>query len=309
MRLEDVTAKALELGFVACGVAPVEELPEADRCLGKWLAEGNQAGMAYLERNREKRRNPALLVEGARSVVVTLTNYYAPLADGAADAPVVARYAYGKDYHGVIKGRLFQLFSFLQESVGKSLQGRVFVDSAPVFEHEWARRAGLGWIGRNTLLIHPRWGSFCFIGVIISDFEPETYSSPYTESRCGTCHRCVDACPTGALRPYSVDANRCISYNTIERKDAIPGKLKEKLGNRFFGCDACQDVCPWNVKAIPHRDEAFRLNEWLPRMSREDWLQLDEDTFRERFADSPLLRPGLKHLKEVLSPDDITSSL
>ena len=301
MRLEEVTAKALGLGFAACGAAPVAGLAEEGRRLDEWLARGGQAGMAYMARNREKRCDPALLVEGARSVIVTLTNYYAPPLSGSPDVPVVARYAYGRDYHGVVKGRLFQLFAFLQEREGRRLRGRVFVDSAPVFEREWARRAGLGWIGRNTLLIHPRWGSFCFIGVIVSDFEPEAYSEPYAANRCGTCRRCVDACPTGALRPFFVDANKCVSYNTIERKDPVPDAVRERMGGRFFGCDACQDACPWNRRAIPHRDEAFRPNEWLRRMTRRDWLRLDEAAFRERFADSPLLRPGLPHLQSILS--------
>lgn len=301
MRWEEVAAEAVALGFAACGVAPVTDLRKEGERLDAWLESGKEAGMAYMARNREKRRNPELLVEGARSVVVTLTNYYAPALAVSPEVPVVARYAYGRDYHGAVKERLFQLFAFLREREGRPLRGRVFVDSAPVFEREWARRAGLGWIGRNTLLIHPRWGSFCFVGVIVSDFEPESYSEPWTAGRCGTCHRCLDACPTGALKPYSVDANKCVSYNTIERKEPIPEEVRVKMGNRFFGCDACQEVCPWNRRAVPHCDAAFRPNEWLRRMTREDWMRLDEATFQERFSDSPLLRPGLPHLQSILS--------
>ncbi len=177
------------------------------------------------------------------------------------------------------------------------LDKRGLLFSAPVFEHEWARRAGLGWIGRNSLLIHPRLGSYCFIGVIISDFEPSRYSLPEERNFCGQCNRCVEACPTGALSSHEVNANLCIAYNTIERKDDIPSKMKKKMGDRFFGCDACQEVCPWNRKAVLHHVEEFSPNEWLMRMSREDWLSLDEEIFRERFKDSPLLRPGLEQIK------------
>lgn len=300
MRLDEVRDKAEALGFVACGVAPIADLQEEGERLNAWLESGKHADMAYMARNREKRQNPVLLVEGARSVIVTLTNYYAPALSESAETPIVSRYAYGRDYHGVIKERLFQLFAFLQEREGRHFRGRVFVDSAPVFEREWARRAGLGWIGRNNLLIHPQWGSFCFIGVIISNFEPESYSVPLL-NHCGTCQRCLEACPTGALETYSVNSNKCVSYNTIERTDSIPTEVRNKIGNHFFGCDTCQEVCPWNRRATPHHDEAFRPNEWLRRMSREDWLRLDEATFQKRFSDSPLLRPGLAHLQSILS--------
>ena len=182
----------------------------------------------------------------------------------------------------------------------RKITGRAFVDSAPVFEHEWARRAGLGWIGRNSLLIHPRLGSYCFIGVIISDFEPSRYSLPEERNFCGQCNRCVEACPTGALSSHEVNANLCISYNTIERKDDIPSEIKKKMGDRFFGCDACQEVCPWNRKAVLHHVEEFSPNEWLMRMSREEWLALDEETFQVRFKESPLQRPGLERIKHNL---------
>ncbi|WP_455509314.1 tRNA epoxyqueuosine(34) reductase QueG [Butyricimonas paravirosa] len=299
MKLEVLKEKARECGFDACGVVPVGILTRERERLECWLDRGLHAGMSYMANNIEKRENPALLVEGARSVIVTLTNYYTSVRQHP-DAPVAARYAYGKDYHWVVKDRLFKLYSCLQEKIGREITGRVFVDSAPVFEHEWARRAGLGWIGRNSLLIHPRLGSFCFIGVIISDLEPDSYSSAEIRDSCGTCNRCVDACPTGALSPYVVNANLCISYNTIERKNEIPPSIKEKMGNRFFGCDACQDVCPWNRKAILHHVEEFAPNPWLMTMSREDWQDMDEDTFNERFAGSPFTRPGLEQIKRSL---------
>ena len=283
-------------GFDACGVVPVDILSRERKRLEQWIERGFHAGMSYMANNIEKRENPALLVDGARSVIVTLMNYYAPKLQ-LEGIPVVARYAYGKDYHRVVKDRLFRLYAALEEEIGREIRGRVFVDSAPVFEHEWARRAGLGWIGRNSLLINPRLGSYCFIGIIISDFEPSVYSLPEERDFCGQCNRCVEACPTGALSSYEVNANLCISYNTIERKGEIPPAIKKKMAVRFFGCDVCQSVCPWNRKAVAHHVDEFSPNEWLMRMSREDWLSLDEETFRERFKDSPLLRPGLEQIK------------
>ncbi|WP_292271123.1 tRNA epoxyqueuosine(34) reductase QueG [Butyricimonas sp.] len=300
MNLINCLEEARLLGFDACGVAPVDTLTREKEVLLRWIEKGFHAGMGYMAKNIEKRENPALLVEGARSVIVTLTNYYTPRRQEK-DAPVIARYAYGKDYHIVLKERLFRLLSVLKEKTGRDIRGRVFVDSAPVFEHEWARRAGLGWIGRNTLLVNPRLGSYCFIGVIISDFEPSGYSLPEERDFCGTCNRCVEACPTGALSSREVNANLCISYNTIERKDEIPLEIKEKMGQRFFGCDACQEVCPWNGKAVMHRVKEFFPDEWLMHMSREDWLELDEETFKSHFKDSPLSRPGLEQIKRNLS--------
>ena len=299
MKWEEVREKALARGFVDCGIAPVEPLPGERERLEEWLRLGMHAGMGYMARNVEKRENPALLVAGARSVLVTLTNYYTGIRQPEG-VPRISRYAYGRDYHEVLKQRLHQLWQDLEDAAGQAIHGRVFVDSAPVFEREWARRAGLGWIGRHSLLVHPRWGSYCFIGVMISDFEPDTYSSPFEGDRCGTCGRCLAACPTKALTPGVVDANRCISYNTIERKDAVPLGLKPLMEGYLFGCDVCQDVCPWNRKALPHRDAAFRPDDGLLNMTREDWLALDEAAFRERFARSPLSRPGLRHLQELL---------
>lgn len=291
--------KAKECGFDACGVVPVDVLSKERKRLEKWIERKYNASMNYMANNIEKRENPALLVDGARSIIVTLLNYYTPQCQKE-NVPVVARYAYGKDYHQVVKARLFKLYGCLEECIGKKISGRVFVDSAPVFEHEWARRAGLGWIGRNTLLINPRLGSYCFIGVIISDFEPSVYSKAEERNFCGRCNRCVEACPTGALSPYEVNANLCIAYNTIERKGDIPLDIKNKMGNRFFGCDACQEVCPWNRKAVLNRVDEFSPNEWLMQTGREEWLAMDEETFKSHFSASPLSRPGLAQIKRNL---------
>lgn len=299
MELEVLKSKAWECGFDACGVVPVEILTGERERLERWLDRGFHAGMHYMANNIEKRENPALLVEGARSVIVTLTNYYTPVRQEPG-VPIVARYAYGKDYHRVVKDRLFKLLASLEAEIGQKITGRLFVDSAPVFEHEWARRAGLGWIGRNSLLINPKLGSFCFIGVIISDFEPGTYSTPELRNFCGTCNRCVEACPTGALTSHEVNANLCIAYNTIELKGNIPAEVRKKMGQRFFGCDICQEVCPWNGKAVGHDVDDFSPNEWLMRMTREEWLDLDETAFKSRFKESPLSRPGLEQIKRNL---------
>ena len=256
--------------------------------------------MNYMANNIEKGESRLYLLKwGPYSVIVTLTNYYTPkllIGRHSGSCPLRIR----KDYHRVVKDRLFKLHTCLEEVTGRKITGRAFVDSAPVFEHEWARRAGLGWIGRNSLLIHPRLGSYCFIGVIISDYEPSRYSLPEERNFCGQCSRCVEACPTGALSSHEVNANLCISYNTIERKDDIPSEIKKKMGDRFFGCDACQEVCPWNRKAVLHHVEEFSPNEWLMRMSRDEWLALDEEVFQVRFKESPLQRPGLERIKHNL---------
>lgn len=275
--------RARALGFDAFGVAKAEKLSAEVARLRTWLNKGYQAGMGYLERNLDKREDITLLVDGARSVIVTLTNYYTDRKP-AAGSPVIARYAYGKDYHRVVKERLKRLMN--------DFPGRCFVDSAPVLEHEWARRAGLGWIGRNTLLIHRKLGSFCFIGIIVTPEEMDVYSSPVTAGFCGQCTRCVDACPTGALTAYEVNAGKCISYHTIENKGEYPEALKRLGGNRIFGCDACQDVCPWNRKAIPHRVADFEPSPEVLRWTEADWKKADDRTFERLFKDTPLERAG-----------------
>lgn len=290
---------AKETGFDACGVALAGALPREKERLLEWLGEGKHGGMSYMANNIEKRGDPRLLVEGARSVIVTLTNYY-PCRRQAEGTPVFARYAYGKDYHFVLKERLHRLFALLKEEANRSVNGCVFVDSAPVFEHEWARRAGLGWIGKNTLLIHRKWGSFCFIGVIISNLEFDTYSSSFESRFCGNCNRCVEACPTGALTAYSLDARRCISYHTIENKGEIPDFVRQKMGLRVFGCDICQEVCPWNRKGIFNEVVEFQPGKEIMEWTKEQWLQLDEKTFETRFKDSPLARAGLNKLRDNL---------
>lgn len=290
---------AKQLGFDAIGVAPVALLFEEGERLSRWVGEGKNAGMGYMANHAEKRVDPTLLVEGAQSVIVTLMNYYTDLKQ-VEGLPRIARYALGKDYHIVVKERLYKLLEFLQHEQPETT-GRCFVDSAPVFEHEWARRAGLGWIGKNTLLLNRELGSFCFIGVIITSMKFDTYSIPFADNRCGTCTRCIEACPTGALTPYEVDARKCISYNTIENKGDYPPELKSRAGGRIFGCDACQDCCPWNGKAIQHSVKEFQPTPGLLKMTADDWRQMTPEKFKQQFKNTPLERAGLANIVRNLT--------
>jgi epoxyqueuosine reductase len=283
---EALREKALSLGFSAVGVAKVEKLSAARGRLEEWVAAGRHAGLGYMERNADKREDPTLLLEGAQSIIVTLSNYYTSFTP--VGVPLISKYAYGKDYHIVVKSGLRQLMD--------GMDGRCFVDSAPVFEHEWARRAGLGWLGKNTLLINKQWGSFCFIGVIITTARFDRYSDETNQSHCGTCSRCVDACPVQALSAAGLDASRCISYHTIENKETYPEEIKQRAGNRLFGCDTCQDVCPWNRRLKEHSCRAFDMPAEVAHLGREDWLQMDELRFRELFSDTPLERAGLEQI-------------
>lgn len=303
LHLDTLLAACREIGFDAAGVAPVEKLTKEREALQRWIDDGCHAGMAYMARNMEKREDVSLLVENARSVIVTLINYYSPLRQDA-DVPQIARYAYGKDYHLVVKERLRHLMQELGD-----IPGRCFTDSAPVFEHEWARRAGLGWIGKNTLLIHRGKGSFCFIGIIVTPLSFDRYSRPFEESYCGTCTRCVDACPAGALTAHRVDARRCIAYHTIESREPIPEEIRRTASNRIFGCDRCQEVCPWNRKAEEHRVPEFIPKPGLLHLREEDWRNMDESAFSRLFKDTPLERTGLEKIRSNMGLEMLTEML
>lgn len=285
LSFRELEEKALALGFSAFGATPAAKLSLETERLKAWLKDGCQAGMEYMGRNVEKREDISLLVPEARSVIVTLTNYYTTKKQ-IPGAPLIARYALGKDYHWVIKERLRQLMLI------KGIEGRCFVDSAPVLEHEWARRAGLGWVGKNTLLLNRQWGSFCFIGIIVTTGELDAYSLPQKRQFCGNCDRCVRACPTGALSAYRVDARKCISYQTIENKEEEPAELKRLAGGRIFGCDLCQEVCPWNRQVPEHTVSAFVPLEEVLFLTKEDWKKMDDLTFRRLFEKTPLERTG-----------------
>lgn len=293
MDLQKLKDSARRLGFDAVGVAPVALLSDDATMLRKWIGDGKNAGMDYMGRNVEKRENPALLVEGAKSVVVTLTNYYTR-REQPKGVPRMSKYAWGKDYHIIVKERLRMLLEELQQQ--EPTTGRCFVDSAPVLEHEWARRAGLGWQGKNTLLIHRELGSFCFIGVIILTAGFDDYDVPFSNSYCGQCNRCVDACPTGALAAHEVDARKCISYQTIENKGEYPEELKRLSGGWIFGCDVCQDVCPWNWKAKEHKVSEFCSGGEITNLTESDWRMMDDVRFKSFFKDMPQERTGLSRI-------------
>lgn len=294
-----IREEALRLGFSDCGFSKAEALPEDSKRLKDWLSHGYNARMGYMANHFQKRTDPTLLVEGARSVVSLLYNYYTDRVQQDANAPVLSKYAYGKDYHFVMKEKMNLLLGYIR-SLRPGVEGRVFVDSAPVLDRAWARQAGLGWIGKNSNLISRRAGSFVFIGELILDLELDYNSLPEGDF-CGSCNRCVEACPTGAILEHrTLDAERCISYQTIENRGPIPLGLKGKLANRFFGCDICQDVCPWNRKPGIHHEPGFMPPPGLLEMSAGEWDQLDRESYNGLFAESPIQRAGFSKLKSNL---------
>lgn len=287
---------ASNLGFDFCGISKAEFLEVEAPRLERWLKEGKQGQMTYMENYFDKRLDPRLLVDGAKSVISLLYNYY-PQEERAA-SPKLSKYAYGEDYHLVIRDKLNTFLEILKEKIG-DINGRVFVDSAPVLEKAWAAKSGLGWIGKNANLINKKQGSFFFIAELILDLEVEV-DGPIPDY-CGTCTRCIDACPTEAIvEPYVVDGSKCISYLTIELKEAIPKEFAGKMQNWAFGCDICQDVCPWNSFSLPHREERFQINSDLKAMSIKDWQEMTEETFKQVFKNSAVKRTKYSGLKRNL---------
>ncbi|MEL7586837.1 MAG: tRNA epoxyqueuosine(34) reductase QueG [Prolixibacteraceae bacterium] len=294
-----IRQKAKDLGFQACGFSRADFLAEEESRLESWLEQGMHGEMEYMSRNREKRLDPRLLFEGARSVVSLLLNYYPSQNQSDPQAPVLSKYAYGTDYHFVLKEKLQALLQYIQENIAPC-NGRAFTDSAPVLDKAWAHHAGLGWIGKNTNLISVEHGSFFFIGELILDLELEP-DRKVVADRCGTCTRCLDACPTQAIvAPYRVDARKCISYQTIELKGDLDEKLKGKFENRVFGCDICQDVCPWNLKSEPHNEAAFEPHPRLMQLSLREWMEMDQPLFDELFRKSAVKRTKFAGLKRNL---------
>jgi epoxyqueuosine reductase len=256
--------------------------------------------MAYMANHFEKRCDPTQLVEGARSVISLLYNYYSDAPQKDPEAPVISKYAYGKDYHFVLKEKMNHLFDFIK-SLHPEAEGRVFVDSAPVLDRAWAKKAGLGWIGKNSCLISRNAGSFVFIGEIILNLELDYNQVPEGDF-CGSCNRCVEACPTGAiLNNRTLDSERCISYQTIENRGDISPELEGSLSGRVFGCDICQDVCPWNRKALHHAEPDFEPSTDLLEMSADQWATLDKEKYKELFTASPVERAGFKKLLKNLA--------
>lgn len=287
---------ALELGFSFCGISEARFLEEEAPRLESWLQAGHHGAMGYMANHFDKRLDPRLLVPGAKSVVSLLYNYHDPEVPQDPEAPKIASYAYGRDYHKVVKKKLLLLMEQLEQKVGK-VEGRAFVDSAPVMERQWAAQAGLGWTGKNTLLINKQQGSWFFLAELIIDLELEA-DAPIKDY-CGTCTACIDACPTDAITPYSVAAEKCISYLTIELKDEIPTEFKGKMASWAFGCDICQQVCPWNRFAQKHKEPEFLPGEFL-RWEKKDWLDVGEKTFETVFASTPLKRAGYHKLAQTL---------
>ncbi len=285
------------MGFLSCGISKAEFLEEEAPRFEKWLNQQKHGQMAYMENHYDKRLDPRLLVPGAKSVVSLLLNYYTD-EHQVEGAPKISKYAYGTDYHFVIKEKLKQLFQILQEEIGE-INGRVFVDSAPVMDKAWAGRSGLGWMGKNTNLINKKVGSFFFIAEMILDLKLD-YDTPVTD-HCGTCTACIDSCPTEALTPYNIDASRCISYLTIELKDQIPSEFQNKMDDWSFGCDICQDVCPWNRFSKPHNEPLFEPRTELLEFTKKDWEELTEATFDTIFKNSAVKRTRYRGLKRNLA--------
>lgn len=292
-----IKTKATELGFSFCGFSKAEFLEEEAPRLEAWLKRGYQGKMSYLENYFDKRLDPTLLVPGAKSVISLAYNYFpeSELSQAGKGNLKIAKYAYGEDYHFVIKDKLKIFLEFIQEKIG-DVHGRVFVDSAPVMERVLAKKSGLGWIGKNSLLLNREMGSFFFLAELILDLELE-YDGPIKDY-CGTCTACMDACPTDAIpEPYVVDGSKCISYFTIELKEEIPKDVKGKFENWIFGCDICQDVCPWNSFAKPHREKRFDPNPKLKDMNTNTWKEITEEVFQQLFRNSAVKRTKLEGLR------------
>ena len=291
-----IRAEARRLGFAFIGMAPAVYMDEEARRLEQWLNQGMHGKMHYMENHFDKRVDPTKLVEGAKSVVSLTYNYFPAKKQEDPEAPKIASYAYGEDYHFVVKRKVKSLLKFIEEKIGK-VAGRCFVDSAPVLERDWAKRSGNGWIGKNTLLIHPKHGSYFFLAELIIDLELE-YDAPIKDF-CGTCTRCIDACPTDAIdsKGYVLDGSKCISYFTIELKEAIPTEYKGKFENWAFGCDVCQEVCPWNRFSQPHEEAAFQPHEDLLRMKKGEWEEITEEVFKKVFRKSAVKRTKYSGLK------------
>jgi epoxyqueuosine reductase len=293
-----IKAESKRLGFLSCGISKAGFLEEEAPRLENWLNQNMNGQMSYMENHFDKRLDPTKLVEGAKSVISLLLNYY-PSELQNPEAYKISKYAYGQDYHHVIKEKLKELLFFIQTEIGE-VSGRAFVDSAPVLDKAWAAKSGLGWIGKNSNLITQKTGSFYFIAELIVDLDLE-YDTATTD-HCGSCTACLDACPTEAIvAPYVVDGSKCISYFTIELKDNLPQEMKGKFDDWMFGCDVCQDVCPWNRFSKPHNEPLFTANPEILKLSKSDWEEITNDTFQKVFQNSPLKRTKFEGIKKNIA--------
>jgi epoxyqueuosine reductase len=296
---EFIKSKALELGFSFCGISKAEFLKDEAPQLEEWLRRNYQGKMSYLENHFEKRLDPRLLVPGAKSIISLIYNYFPKSDLGRTQELKVSKYAYGEDYHNVVREKLNTLIQSIRDGIG-DVGGRAFVDSAPIMERAWAKRSGIGWIGKNSLLLNREMGSFFFLAELILDLELDYDNA--IKDYCGSCTACMDACPTDAItEPYVVDGSKCISYFTIELKDEIPADVKGKFSNWIFGCDICQDVCPWNSFSKPHEEERFQASPELQGMTKQQWIEITEEVFKEVFRTSALQRTKFSGLKRNVS--------
>ena len=295
---QQIKTEAKRLGFLSCGISKAGFLETEAPRLEKWLNQSMHGEMGYMENHFDKRLDPTKLVEGSKSVISLLLNYF-PSEEQNPNSYKISKYAYGTDYHFVIKDKLKQLLHFIQEEIGE-VHGRAFVDSAPVLDKAWAAKSGLGWIGKNSNLLTQQVGSFYFIAELIVDLDLE-YDTPVTD-HCGTCTACIDACPTQAIvEPYVVDGSKCISYFTIELKNEIPSEFQGKMDDWMFGCDVCQDVCPWNRFSKPHQEPLFNPNPDLLNYSKKDWEEITEEVFLEIFKKSAVKRTKWEGLKRNIT--------
>lgn len=293
-----IKSKSKDLGFDFCGISKAEFLEEEAKQLERWIKEDRHGEMYYMENHFEKRVDVRKLMPGAKSVISLLLNYYPEKKQEDETAPKISRYAYGQDYHFVIKKKLKELLKIVRNEIGE-VYGRCFVDSAPVMDKSWAKKSGLGWIGKHTNLINKDQGSYFFIAELIVDLELE-YDAP-VKDYCGTCTKCIDACPTEAITaPYEIDGSKCISYLTIELKNNIPNSFKGKMENWAFGCDVCQEVCPWNRFSKVHNQPLFNPHPDLLKMTSDDWHEITEDVFKEIFRKSAVKRTKYEGLKRNL---------
>lgn len=287
-RTQRIKAKAEALGFISCGIAKAEFLEEEAPRLESWLKNNFHGEMSYMANHFDMRLDPRLLVEGAKSVISLAYNYYQDLNRNP-DSYKVAMYAQGEDYHFVVKEKVRELLDFIQEEIAE-VNGRAFTDSAPIMEHAWATKAGIGWVGKNSLTLSKQKGSFFFLAELILDLDL-AYDQPIVTDHCGKCTKCIDACPTEAIMPNRVvNGSKCISYFTIELKDQIPTEMKGKFDDWIFGCDVCQEVCPWNRFSLPTQQERFVGHEKINQFTKQEWEEITEDVFREIFKKSPVKR-------------------
>ena len=291
---------ARDLGFASVGISKAEFMEPEARRLEAWLNQGFNGQMGYMDNHFDKRVDPRKLVPGSKSVISLGYNYFSPLKQNDSEAPKISMYAYGQDYHDVIKKKLRIFLGRLKEKLGP-INGRCFVDSAPVLERDWARRSGVGWVGKHTLLLSKQKGSFFFLAELIIDLELD-YDHP-VKDHCGKCTRCIDSCPTDAISPegYILDGSKCISYLTIELKEEIPNEFKGKMDNWMFGCDICQTVCPWNRFSVPHKEPAFEPKDELLSKESKEWQEITEDVFKDLFRNSPVKRTKFQGLKRNIT--------